>query len=141
MCIAKSNGSQAFRLPAPSNGVISCLILNQTLFIAGNSPNPAIQSIALQPSSSTGNYSIVVPNSQCPQAINPLQVDSSGRLFIVCMNSSIGSMLVFTTDGTILGRVTHPVFANNQDPLALKATKYRFSLALSNDSNTIIYDF
>ena len=136
----KLNGSQAFILPAPIYGVVSCLIINEILFIVGYPPDPPIQSVPLQPLITINNYSVIISRNQCPQAFNPLKIDSSGRFFVKCSNNSIYNMLIFTYTGTILGSITHTFFGNIQ--LGIKATKYRFSLAGSDGVQyTYIYDF
>jgi hypothetical protein len=48
-------------------------------------------------------------------------------------------MLVFTSQGTILGRIYDSFFSYKQ--LGIEATKYQFSLAQSNSENTSMYDF
>jgi hypothetical protein len=134
----KSNGSEAFRLAAPTSGAVSCLIVKQILFIVGVSPSPAIQSIPLN-SSSMQNYTTIVPLSQCPTPARPLKIDASGRLFVPCRNGSSKSILIFTTQGTILGKLFNNIYGLTQ--MGIKTTKYRFSLAACNASVTSIFEF
>ena len=135
----RSNGSKAFFLPAPNNGVTGCIVVNEALFLIGNPPNPPIQSVPLSASStSMSNYSVIVSNSDCPQAVKPIKIDSSGRLFVSCRNASNWYMLVFTSNGTILARIYNSFFSNTQ--LGIKATKYRYSLAASVGPATFIYE-
>ena len=135
----KFNGSEAFRLGAPTNGIVSCLVVKQILFVVGVSPNPAIQSIPLDALSSTQNYTVVVPLSQCPTPARPLKIDASGRLFLPCRNGSSKSILIFTTQGTIIGQVFNNIYGLSQ--MGIKTTKYKFSLATSNATMTSVYDF
>ncbi|UJR07169.1 hypothetical protein I4U23_011457 [Adineta vaga] len=135
----KFNRSQAFLLPSPANGVVTCLILNQRLYIVGYPPDPPIQSILLDPNRTINNYSIVLKTNQCLQALYPLNVDSSGRLYSVCLNNTATHMMIFTIDGTILSRIYHSFF--NYTQLGIKLTKYRIQYAGSNATSTNIYEF
>ena len=135
----RSNGSKAFFLPAPTNGVVGCIVVNEYLYLIGTSPDPPIQSVALSASStSISNYSVIVSTADCPQVSKPIKIDSSGRLFVPCRNASNWYMLVFTSNGTILARIYNSFFNNTQ--LGIKATKYRYSLAASVGPVTLIYD-
>ena len=135
----KSNGSEAFRLPAPTKGTVSCLIVKEMVFVVGVSPDPAIQSIPLDPLSSAQNYTTVVPLSLCPTPARPLKIDASGRLFLPCRNGSSSSLLILTTQGIILDRLFNSIYGLTQ--IGTKTTKYQFSLATSNATMTSIYEF
>jgi hypothetical protein len=109
------------------------------LFVVGASTDPPVQSIPLHSSLPTNNYSIIISSGDFRRPSYPIKIDSSGQLFVPCKNSSSYYMLVFTSQGTILGRIYDSFFSYKQ--LGIEATKYQFSLAQSNSENTSMYDF